>query len=139
MPLIDCPFAKWPDGILRPTLPVRIINPHTNQSQDAYGLIDTGSDECAVPAYYAVTLGHDLLAGKQKQSNTGNGQTIVYEHTTRFEIFNPSGQIVFTINDTPIDFLPNLQIVLLGVKSFLSKFIVRIDYPHQMFSIRNPK
>ena len=140
MPLTDCPFILWPNGIFRPTLQIRIINPNTNQSQKAYGLIDTGADECAVPAYYAILLGHKLLAGKKKQGGTGGGSTDAYEHTTKIEIFNPStGKIAYTINDTPIDFLPNLKIILLGVKSFLSKFIVHIDYPRQIFSIKNPK
>jgi len=35
-----------------------------------------------------------------------------------------------------IDFMPNLYVPLLGVKSFLSNFILTIDYPRQIFSLR---
>jgi hypothetical protein len=140
MPLTDCPFIVWADGIYRPTLQIRIINPHTGLSQRTYGLIDTGADECAVPASYANLLGHDLQAGRQKTVSTGNGETIAYAHTTRFEIFDPStGGVACTIDDTPIDFMPNLHVILLGVHSFLSRFIVHIDYPHQIFSIKYPQ
>ena len=76
MPLTDCPFFLWADGIYRPTLQIRIINPHTGLNLRAYGIIDTGADECAVPASYADLLGHNLQAGSQKMAATGNGQTI---------------------------------------------------------------
>ena len=85
MPLTDCPFTPY-NGIYRPTLQIRIVNP------------------------------------------------------TKFDIFDPlTGAVVYTINDTPIDFLPNLHLVLLGVKSFLSNFVLNIDYPRKMFSVKKPK
>ncbi len=139
MPLTDCPFTAY-DGTYRPTLQIRIINPHTGLSQKAYGLIDTGADECAIPAFYAVLLGHDLRAGIRKTIYTGNGETVAFAHTTKFEIFSPfTGKVTYTIPDTPIDFLENLNVILLGVNSFLSKFILRIDYPRRLFSIKHPK
>ena len=139
MPLTDCPFTLY-NGIYRPTLLIRIVNPHTGLSQRTYGLIDTGADECAIPASYAPLLGHNLKKGGIKRVNTGNGITIAYVHTTRFDIFDPiTGAVAYTVNDTPIDFLPNLHLVLLGVKSFLSNFLLHIDYPRRMFSVKKPK
>jgi len=139
MPLFDCPFTLY-QGIYRPTLQIRIINPHTGLNQRTYGIVDTGADECAVPASYASLLGHNLLAGDQKKLSTGNGEAVGYSHTTKIEIFHHStGEVVYTINDTPIDFMEKLQIILLGVRSFLSKFILRLDYPRKVFSIKHPK
>jgi hypothetical protein len=84
-------------------------------------------------------LGHNLQAGKQKIISTGNGETLAYAHTIRFEIFHPStGELLYTIDDTPIDFMPNLHVVLLGVNSFLSRFVLTIDYPQKSFSILYP-
>jgi hypothetical protein len=104
MSLTHCPFTAY-DGIYRPTAQIRIINPHTGLSQRGYGLIDTGADECAVPAFYAVLLGHNLRAGIPKTIYTGNGETVAFAHTTKFEIFNPfTGQVAYTVPDTPIDF-----------------------------------
>jgi hypothetical protein len=134
MPILNCPFTAG-----RPFLPLRIINPHTGKAHRAVGIVDTGADECAVPAFVARILGHDLSAGKMKQIKTGNGITNAYSHTTRLEIFHPrTNQLLYTIMDTPIDFLPNLHVVLLGVNSFLSKFILSIDYPKKVFSIKSP-
>jgi len=139
MPLIDCPFTLY-DGIYRPALQIRIANPHAGLSQRTYGLIDTGADECAIPASYAPLLGHDLKKGETKRVNTGNGMAIAYVHTTRFDIFDPlTGAVAYTISDTPIDFLPNLHLVLLGVKSFLNHFILHIDYPRKVFSVKKPR
>ncbi|MEK7064683.1 MAG: hypothetical protein AAB973_03705 [Patescibacteria group bacterium] len=140
MPIRDCPFSILSaNNIARPILPIRIINPHTNKSLRTYGLIDTGADECAVPASFASFLEHNLQAGKTKTIGTGNGFTTAYAHTTKFELFHPTtGELAYTIIDTPIDFMPNLQIVLLGVNSFLSRFVLKIDYPQQIFSIISP-
>lgn len=137
MPLKDCPFLRLSkEDIPRPLLPLNIINPHTGLSYATFGIIDTGADECAIPAAIASILGHNLQAGSTKTIKTGNGETIAFSHTTKFEIYDPlSLKIVYTIHDTPIDFLPNLQVVLLGVNSFLSKFVLKMDYPRQVFSL----
>jgi len=133
--LIDCPFYIF-NGGRRPILPVRIINPHTGMSLKAWGLIDTGADECAIPAGFAALLGHDLLQGKPKEIGTGNGITNAYSHTTTFEICDPRTEaVIYTVENTPIDFMPNLSVLLLGVKNFLSPFVLKIDYPKEVFSI----
>ena len=123
----------------RPILLIRITNTHSQIFHDTYGIIDTGAEECAIPAAYAPLLGHNLQAGITKEISTGNGKTVAYSHITKFDIFHPlSGEHLYTISDTPIDFLPNLNMVLLGVNSFLSKLILKIDYPNKIFSINYP-
>lgn len=139
MPIRDCPFTDCGNEVHRPILPIRIINPHTKKGFRTFGLIDTGADDCAVPAELAPLLGHNLQAGLTKTISTGNGDTLAYAHTTRFEIYHPlSGELLYTINDTPIDFMPNLHVVLLGVNSFLGGFILDIHYPARRFSIMYP-
>ena len=131
MDLIEVPFKKLhPNDIPRPWLPVTIHNPHTKQSISVYGLIDTGADECAVPAGYAPLIGHDLQAGVAKTINTGNGPTTAYAHTLSFETDG------IKIENVLIDFMPNLNVVLLGVKSFLSNFILTVDYKNSSFSLK---
>ena len=131
MGIIDAPFLKFsPDDLPRPWLPLTIRNPHTNEAINVYGLIDTGADECAIPAYYAPMIGHDLQAGVQKSINTGNGVTNAYAHTLCVETQG------IKIENVLIDFMPNLNVVLLGVKSFLSNFILTIDYKESVFSLK---
>jgi len=139
MPIKNFPFTKVTDNYYLPMLNINIINPHSRKYLSTKGLIDTGADECAIPASLAKILGHNLTAGNKKTIHTGNGVTKAYSHTTKFEILHyASNKVIYNIKDTPIDFLPNLHVVLLGVKSFLSNFILSIDYPKKVFSIKIP-
>lgn len=133
MQLTDIPFRQLSQNdIPRPWLLVIIVNPHTNKKITVLALIDTGADECAIPATYAPLLGDDLMAGKAKQVKTGNGITTAYSHTTSIELGS------FTARNVLIDFMPNPHIVLLGTKSFLSHFILTINYPRKIFSLATP-
>ncbi len=133
MPVLNCPFsATRPGDIARPYLPVTIINPDSGKRLKVFALIDTGADECALPASFAIVLGHNLQAGEQRKINTGNGVTLAYSHTTRIGIEG------FATQDVLIDFMPNLSVPLLGVRSFLGNFILTIDYPNKTFSLKLP-
>ncbi len=130
MKLEKVPFIQLsPNDIARPWLAVTIINPHNAKKVKVLGLIDTGADECALPARYASILGHNLEAGILKEINTGNGKTMAYSHTIKIEIPN------FATQETLIDFMPNLHVPLLGVKSFLGKFVLVVNYPKKRFSL----
>lgn len=131
MDLTDIPFTQIrPNDIPRPCLPLKITNPHTGKFIFVWGIIDTGADECAIPAGYAPLIGHNLQAGISKTINTGNGPTTAYGHTLCFEING------LCIDNVLIDFLPNLNVVLIGVKSFLSRFVVIVDYKNNKFSLK---
>ena len=130
MKIVDIPFTKLsPGDIARPWLFVTIINPHAGRQINVLGLIDTGADECALPAAYANILGHNLQAGKPKDINTGNGVTTAYSHSSQIKVAD------FTVEQTLIDFMPNLSVPLLGMKNFLSNFILTVDYPRSRFSL----
>lgn len=130
MDIKNAPFRKLgPLDIARPWLPVTVINPHTNKKLLVLGLIDTGADECAFPAQLAVILGHDLQSGCMREIGTGNGKTVAYSHTIRLDVNG------FSFPEILIDFLPNLHVPLLGVRSFLSNFVLTIDYPREIFSL----
>jgi predicted aspartyl protease len=146
MPFETFPFFRaYPaDPKKRPWLFIRLKNPDTGKVFSTVGLVDTGADECCMPACYADFLGHNLTAGTAKKINTGNGITTAYCHTCTIEIldtnllFKGKQKVVSTIEKTLIDFMPNLHCALLGVGNFLSQFILTIDYPREVFSIRKP-
>lgn len=136
----NCPFNECRDNFRRPILPIKIINPHTNLFLSTYGIIDTGADECAVPATYASILGHDLKKGKARTIGTGGGDATSYPHTTTLEIIHPKTyKLVCRIENAQIDFMVGLPEVLLGVGGFLSNFILNINYPKSVFSLTKPK
>lgn len=139
MPIVEFPFIKFStDDLGRPILPVRIHNPHTGRFFVTWGIVDTGADECAIPATLANELGHTLERGSQKIVNTGAGPNTAFAHTTRIDILSLQKDILYSIKETPIDFMPNLHCVLLGVRNFLNHFILTVDYPNQKFSIIDP-
>lgn len=146
MPIESFPFfrAYHTDPRKRPWLFIRVTNPQTARSFTTAGLIDTGADECCMPASFADFLGHSLAAGTAKQINTGNGLTTAYGHKCAIEILDTNlllqGKevVVYTIEETLIDFMPNLHCALLGVGTFLNQFVLTIDYPGEVFSIRKP-
>ena len=134
MELLNLPFIQLSPGqIPRPYLPTVFLNPHTKKKIKVYALIDTGADECALPAGYASLIGHNLESGKVKQIGTGNGPTNAYSHTMCIHVNDHE------INDVLFDFMPNLSTPLLGVKNFLTYFILTIDYPKQQFSLISKK
>ena len=139
MPISNFAFTDIGDGFARPFLLTKIVNPFNGNHVLCFGLVDTGADDCSVPASIAKSLGHDLQAGRQKEIGTGNGMSIAYEHTVRFEILHPiSKKPLYIIQDTPVDFMPNLPLVLLGTQNFLSRFILTINYPLKTLSTRYP-
>ena len=125
---------------------LRITNPHTKVAPFVtLAIIDTGADECAFPAEGATLLGHDLESVQPKPIDTAGGITWAYPHTSRIEILEkrPDGsagdKVLYTIPDTLVNFTKGLKVFLLGARNFLSKFVIKIDYPEQVFSIRKPQ
>ncbi|MGA2916569.1 MAG: hypothetical protein ABSE89_11140 [Sedimentisphaerales bacterium] len=145
MPINNFPFLKIsPDSIRRPILIVKIVNPQTGLMIDSMGVIDTGADACAVPAGYAKILGYDLKKGMPKPVGTGAGLTTAYSHICRLEVYNTKSvfernpEVIYTTSEVQIDFMEKLPIVLLGVSDFLGQFFLGVDYPSQLFSVRQP-
>jgi len=133
MNIINRPFTIIVAGdIARPILPIIIKNPANGQELRTFALIDSGADDCAFPAVYALMTGHNLGAGTLKEISTGNGITNAYSHTISLEVDG------YRIDELLIDFMPNLNIGLIGVKNFLKNFILTIDYPNQCFSLVSP-
>jgi hypothetical protein len=117
----------------RPYVFVTLSNPHAGTYLPVYAPVDTGADECALPASYASLLGHQLDKGAVREIGTGNGTTVAYAHTSCITMSD------FSTGDIVIDYMPNLRVPLLGVKSFLSRFVVHIDYPGRTFSLLLPE
>ena len=141
MPLRNCPLISTYEGsIPRIILPLRIINPYNNKHYKTRGIIDTGADDCSIPAGIAKILGHNLRSGIVDIAGTAGGDCVTYKHTTTIEILHPdTDKVICRMEDVLIDYMPKLQEVLLGVTGFLEKFILEINYPKKVFSLRLPK
>lgn len=141
MPIRNCPLTRiYEESLPRLILPIRIINPHTDKHYKTRGIIDTGADECSIPAGIAKILGHNLKAGNINMAGTAAGDCLTYSHTTTIEILHPdTDEVIYKMENVLIDYMPKLQEVLLGVTGFLEKFILEINYPKQIFSLKLPK
>jgi len=127
---ITKPFRLLAQGqIPRPWLEIELKNPDTNKTISIVALIDTGADECAMPQDLAEILGHNLRKGKSKTIRTGSGISTAYSHTVDIKIDG------LVISNVLIDFMPGLHTPLLGVKSFLSEFILTVNYPQKTFTL----
>lgn len=145
MPIINYPFTVIVPGISRPMLWVRVSHPvHQNIASKHLAIIDTGADDCLFPSDVAKKLGHDLKSVQPKQICGIRSTSLAYPHPIKIEVLEmgPTGyatdNVLYTIPNTPIDFLEGGQNFLLGSRTFLSKFILTVDYPQQFFSLQNP-
>ncbi|MFA5362927.1 MAG: retropepsin-like aspartic protease [Candidatus Omnitrophota bacterium] len=134
MCLKNIPFTKvCPQDAPRPWLFIDIINPRAGKKIRFLGLIDTGAHDCTLPADYASLLGFELKAGARKKIITGNGAATAYSHEAAIEVGD------YRIRNVLVDFVPHLNVVLLGTNGFLTRFVLTVDYPRKVFSLRLSK
>ena len=138
MPIRNCPIIQFHNHDLYVKLPITIINPQTNKTYKTFGIVDTGASKCVIPSSIAGILGYDITNCKEELVITGSGQSYAHCLNTSMIIrhpINPDNNIILTINNALINYMPNLNIVLLGIDEFLSKFVLKIDYPNKVFSL----
>lgn len=147
MPIRNYPFQILLPKIVRPAplVPIRVVNPDNGFDYLTYGLIDTGADSSSIPDFVAKSIGHNLKNVKPERGYTADGYADIYPHTCRIEILkvNRKGIVdenkaVHVISDRLVGVLPQLPFVILGVEDFLQEYILTINYPRKIFSVRKP-
>lgn len=146
MPIQYYPFTPIAPDCSRPMLWIRVGNAHTDaHAIIVRALVDTGADECAFPASIAAQLGHHLRKGVARRTiRTASGKAKAFSHTSRVEVLAmradglPGTEVLYTLPETPIDFIEGCESFLLGARNFLKPFLLEIDYPAEVFSIRKP-
>ncbi len=146
MPIKDYPFTRIAPDCSRPMLWIRVSNAHSDAPAILVkAVVDTGADECAFPASIASQLGHQLHKGlATKTVRTASGKTRAFSHTSRVEVLAiradglPGTKVLYTLPETPIDFIQGCESFLLGARNFLKPFVLEIDYPAEVFSVRRP-
>lgn len=136
----------FPDDVPRPSLYLRIINPHKNlHTEPILAQIDTGSDMCCFPSDIAIQLGHELESVEPVTIITPSGEGIAFPHTTVLEILEkeeatgePGERVLYTTDEKLIHFVKNGKDFYLGVEDFLEEFVLNINYPYRIFSITHP-
>lgn len=148
MPIVDYPFqAQGKFSQPSPLLPILITNPHNGSQFRTWGLLDTGAIATVIPGFIARIIGHNVENVASFSGNGAGGQLTVYPHACSIDILsmdsngkvNEENDIVIRIPPRNVGVINGLPGVLLGVNDFLKKYIVKIDYPRQVFSIRLPR
>jgi len=147
MPIKDYPLTQVAAGLARPMVWIRLFNPATKRAVIALALVDTGADDCVFPAKVAIQLGYKPKAVISQRIKTASGTVRVgiHKYRPRVDILEmrpdgmPGQKVLHTIRNTPINFITRCEDFLLGTRNFLSAFVVTINYPGQVFSIRKPK
>lgn len=146
MPIVDYPFqAQGKFSQPSPILPILITNPHNGSQFRTWGLLDTGAIATVIPGFIARIIGHNVENVASFSGNGAGGQLTVYPHACYIDILamDSNGNvneedIVIRIPLHNVGVINGLFGVLLGVNDFLKRYIVKIDYPRQVFSIRHP-
>lgn len=135
MPKIRYPFLYFrPSFKLRPYIQIRITNPANGQSMETLGLVDTGSDSCALPGWIAAAIGHKLGAGINSiKVGTGAGTCSSECHTCAIEILDFRGQHFLTVKAAPVQVLPKLDQTLIRARGCLEFLKLTVDYPRREF------
>ncbi len=138
--LLNYPFGQfYPGNPYRPLLNLWLTNPENQFARPATGLIDTGADRCAIPAWLARELGHEITNTQYEECNTASGITRAYKHTFTIDIFDIENKTkLLEVHQIKIDVVEGLQQVLIGVDDFLAEYILTICYPDHFFSIQSP-
>ena len=152
MPIPRYPFLRFVEGRIwiggpgsLPALWIKVTNPDTGLAVKTLAIVDTGAHSCAFPSEVAEKLGHKLNAGIPKPINTANRNTTAFAHKTKIQILDveadgsPSNHILYDMPVQQIHYTCGLNAFLLGQSNFLNKFVLKINYPKQEFSIRFPK
>lgn len=147
MPIVNYPFQA--QGVFSqpsPILPILITNPHSGFNFRTWALVDTGAMATVIPGFIARIIGHDVESVPYSSGKGAGGNLSAYLHTCSIEILSmdnngnvTESDIVIRISPCRMGIINNLPVVLLGVNDFLKRYILKIDYPRQVFSIRTPQ
>jgi hypothetical protein len=143
MPILDYPFVDI-FGLPKPALPVVLENPANGFDHFTWALIDTGADYTVIPEFIAKNLYHNI---RDKSVQTDiclgiSGPATAYYHTFRLNVLgadqkgNISEKTVIRISKRLFAVVPHLHTMVLGERDFLKKYVLIINYPKKIFSIR---
>ncbi len=90
------PFYKISDEIIRPWIPIVIINPANGSKIGIFALLDTGADHCVFPKAMVDQLGLDLKTGPMEvMQGLGASKIEVWKHTFKIELQSPDRKGIF--------------------------------------------
>ncbi len=146
MPIVNQPFVVSSQGqIGEPAIGVTVINPKNDMEIELWAVIDTGAHTCVFAPYVADSIGIDYKSVEPiKQDTAGANLVDAYPHSVTIQInhYPPSPRTEaprqFRAENIEVNFCEDITRSLLGVRGFLERFKVTIDYTEKVFSLHYP-
>jgi predicted aspartyl protease len=125
------PFYKISDQIIRPWIPIFIINPANNSRLGIFALLDTGADHCVFPKTIVDQLGIDLKTGTTEvMQGLAEHKIEVWKHNFRIDLQSPDRKgIVWKGKETIVGCVEHDNIPpILGFSNFMSHFKITFNH-----------
>jgi len=145
------PFVEMSKTHPRPLLPIKIASSKTQKAVQVYALVDTGARVFAMPRRYIKLLGLSKWRLAREWIGTASGWARAHVAFCDIDIIKPkeehppsdapteSEARQETVFDSPkrvvVLFLAGLSEPLVGVDDLLDKYVLKIDYPNEEFSL----
>jgi len=143
MPIHNYPFTPMGD-VARPMLWVRLsAETGRKKTKPLLAKVDTGADACFFPADVAIELGYELRSVEPVMIESSTGQGTAMPHTSIVDVLemlpdgSPGEIVLCHVARVPVYFVENGTSFLLGAKSFLDQFVLKVDYREQTFSLED--
>ncbi len=139
MPIDNYPLTNF-FGAYIPILNIKIVNPDTKLSLSTKGIKAPEVRECAITASAGGLFGHQLAGkGESMEIHSINIKVMGYSYKATIEILKPnSDELLYRIQNVPVNFVPIVTNNLLGVKGFLENFVLNVNYPAKNFPLKHP-
>lgn len=123
------PFYKISDEIIRPWIPIQIVNPANHKQINVFALLDTGADHCVFPKFVAEQLGLGLKVdhlGCEMMRGLASSNIQIWKHNFKIELLAADRRkVVWQEKETKISCVEHDNIPpILGFSNFMCHFKV---------------
>lgn len=127
------PFYKISDEIVRPWVPIQMVNPVNNKKIAVFALLDTGADHCVFPKLVAEQLGLDLKinhCGRETMQGLSGSKIDIWKHNFKIELLSADrSKVIWRGSENKIACVEHDNIPpILGFINFMCHFKVVFNH-----------
>ncbi|SFP92527.1 pepsin/retropepsin-like aspartic protease family protein [Parafilimonas terrae] len=127
------PFYKISDEIIRPWIPIKIINPKNDKTINILALLDTGADHCVFPKFVAEQATLDLKAdaiSNETMQGLAETKIEVWKHAFKIHLLSPDQKtVVCKSKDLIVGCVDHDNIPpILGFSNFMCDFKITFNH-----------
>jgi hypothetical protein len=136
------PFHKISDEIIRPWIPVQIVNPANNKTINTLALLDTGADHCVFPKVIADQTGLDLKGAaisSEVMQGLAESKIEVWKHSFKIHLLSPDRKsVIWKSKELIVGCVDHDNIpAILGFSNFMCDFKITFNHSTKKILIDN--